>query len=191
MKLNRNTIFLLIVALSLTGAVFFSEIRRDGFNLTTDNTQETEISLIFPFQIEAVKEIDLTIDGNGISFAKIGSNPHPWMMINPEKTKASDAAIAFLLNLFPRAQKKIELLATDNLRQEYGINANSPTITITLEGRDRYQIILGKPNFDDTQIYAEVIFPEKDDIPPHIYLISKSFQYALERDFDEWKNNEQ
>jgi len=187
MKLNRNTIFLLIVALSLTGAVFFSEFRRDGFDLTTDNTQETEIPLIFPFPTEAVKEIDLTIDGNGISFAKTGSNPHPWMMITPEKTRASDAAIAFLLNLFPSAQKKIELLATDNLRQEYGINANSPIITITLEGRDRYQIILGKPNFDDTQIYAEVIFPDEDGIPAQIYLISKSFQYALERDFEEWK----
>ncbi len=187
MKLNPNTIFLLIVALSLTGAVVFSEIRRDGFILTTDNTQETEIPLIFPFPREAVKKIDLTIDDNRISFAKTGNNPYPWMMITPEKTKASDAAIAFLLNLLTSADKKIELLATDNLRQEYGINDNSPMITITLEGRDRYQIILGNPNFDDTQIYAEVIFPEKDKIPAQIYLISKSFQYALLRDFEEWK----
>lgn len=47
-------------------------------------------------------------------------------------------------------------------------------------------MILGKSNFDDTQIYAEVIFPEKEKIKPQIYLVSKSFQYALERNFDEW-----
>lgn len=186
MKLNRNTIFLLIVALSLTGAVFFSEIRRDGFNLTTNDNQEKEIPLIFPFRVEMVEKIDLDIDDNQISFAKTGDNPQPWMMITPEKTKASEGAIAFLLNLLPSAQKKIELLATDSLRKEYGINEQSPIITITLTGGDRYQIILGKSNFDDTQIYAEVIFPESDN-PPQIYLVSKSFQYALERDFDEWK----
>lgn len=187
MKLNRNTIFLLIVALSLAGAVFFSEIVKDGFNWTRKQEQERYIPLIFPFSVEMVQKIDLKINQTLISFAKTGNDPQPWLMTNPEKTKASEAAIAFLLNLFPSAQKKIELLATDSLRKEYGINDKSPVITITISGGDRYQIILGNSNFDNTQIYAEVIFPQKNNQSPQIYLLSKSFQYALERDFSEWK----
>lgn len=187
MKLNRNTIILFITAFSLMGLVFLTQIRKDGFNISPVGKQEDSIPSIFPFKTEEIQALEIKTDGQLIAFEKTGNEPLSWMMKQPENTKASDAAIAFLLNLFPSATKKIELLATDEQRKEYGINNNSPTITITLKNSDRYQMILGKSNFDDTQIYAEVIFPEQEKIKPQIYLVSKSFQYALERNFDEWR----
>ncbi|RMD73160.1 MAG: hypothetical protein D6822_00025, partial [Cyanobacteria bacterium J149] len=117
MKLNRNTIILFITAFSLMGLVFLTQIRKDGFNISPVGKQEDSIPSIFPFKTEEIQALEIKTDGQLIAFEKTGHEPLSWMMKQPENTKASDAAIAFLLNLFPSATKKIELLATDEQRK--------------------------------------------------------------------------
>jgi hypothetical protein len=81
----------------------------------------------------------------------------------------------------------VDISANAQNRQDYGLANSQKKIQIILKNGDSYQMILGIPNFNDTQIYAEVIFPPSKEEQSAIFLVSKSFQYAIERDFEEWK----
>lgn len=187
MKFNRTTISLVILALGLTSFVYFSEIKDQGFDITSkiDRKEETR-EKIFPFDSKDIKSITINLDRQQISFEK--TEKDIWEMIQPEKLTASDAAMSFLVNLFNQAENTVEIPLTEDKKEEYGLTASGYKIQWRLKNGDEYQMILGKSNFDDTQIYAEVIFPDGVERKQNIFLVSKSFQYAIERDFEEWKN---
>ncbi|MGI0483599.1 DUF4340 domain-containing protein [Geminocystis sp. CENA526] len=194
MKFNRTTISLVILALGLTSFVYFSEIKDQGFDITSkiDRVEDTR-EKIFSFDSKDIKSITINLDFDRepklMSFEK--TKKGTWEMIQPEKLTASDAAMAFLINLFNQAQNTVEIPSTENTREEYGLDTSNYKIQWTLDNGDKYEMILGKSNFDDTQIYAEVIFPDSVETTQNIFLVSKSFQYAIERDFDEWTINQE
>ncbi|MBL1211281.1 DUF4340 domain-containing protein [Geminocystis sp. GBBB08] len=187
MKFNRTTISLVILALGLTGFVFFTEIKNQGFNLTPKAENQEKKEKIFPFDTNEIKTISIQVNGNKISFEKTKDSNQSWQMIQPQKITASNAAMSFLVNLFSQAENKVEIPLTEDKREEFGLNKSQHQIWLTLNNNEKYHIILGKPNFDDSQIYAEVNFPKSVNSKQNIFLLSKSFQYAIERDFDEWK----
>jgi hypothetical protein len=187
MKFNRTTISLVILALALTGFVFFREIKNQGFNITPKTEKLGKKEKIFLFDTNEIKTITIQVNDNKISFEKTEDNNQPWQMTTPQKITASDAAMSFLINLFSQAENKLEIPVTENKRQEFGLDISQNQIWLTLNNGQEYHIILGKPNFDDTQIYAEIKFPESVNSKQKFFLVSKSFQYAIERDFEEWK----
>jgi Domain of unknown function (DUF4340) len=191
MKINRTTIFLVMVALALTGFVFFQEIKNQGFDINPKTEKPEEKVKIFPFDTNDIKTIIIQVNKDKISFEKTENNNKSWQMTQPQKITASDAAMSFLINLFSQAENKVEISLTEDKRQEFGLDISQHQIWLTLNNGEEYHIILGKPNFDDTQIYAQVKFPQSINSTQNIFLVSKSFQYAIERDFDEWKENEE
>ena len=184
MKFNRTTIVLLMVSLGLGGVVYLTEIRPDGFSLSRQDEESEEKATIFPFVSEDIIRIMINTGETNLSLQKQDEN---WLMTQPEKEIANEAAIVFLLNLFPQAEGKLDLPVTEARRKEYGLHQSVQTIEVTLANNDRYKLILGDANFDNTQIYAQVTFPDSANKPSSIFLLSKSFQYAIERDFNEWK----
>jgi hypothetical protein len=189
MKFNRTTIIFVILSLGLTVIVYVTEIKPEGFNLENKSEQANEVAKIFPFPTEEIKQIKITLNQKVISFEKQGETTSLWQMTQPEKTMASEAAINFLLNLFPQAEKTLSIPVDAEKKREYGLLETDKSIEIILKNGHKYQMILGNPNFDDTQIYAEVIFPPEINQESAIVLVSKSFQYAIERDFAEWKQS--
>lgn len=187
MKFNPTTIFLVIFALGLTVFVFLREIKDQGFNITPRVQNQNEGKKIFAFDTNDIKNITIQVNDNKIGFEKIKKNNPSWQMTQPEKIIASDAAMSFLINLFNQAENKVEIPSTKEKRQEFGLDISQHQIWLTLNNGEEYHIILGKSNFDNTQIYAEVIFPKSVTSQQNIFLVSKSFQYAIERDFEEWK----
>jgi len=188
MKFNRTTISLVILALGLTGFVYFNEIKDQGFDITSKiGKKEEKTAKIFTFDTKDIKTLTIETDKQKISFEKTEKNT--WEMTQPEKHPASDAAISFLVNLFTQAENKVEIPFTEEKRQEYGLVESPFQIRWILGNGDEYEMILGKANFDDTLIYAQVKFPDSLEAKQNIFLVSKSFQYAIERDFSEWKAN--
>ena len=187
MKFNRTTISLVILSLSLTGIVYITEIKPQGFNLNNKGQKQKEIVRIFPFETQDIQQIIINVDQEVISFQRKENGNSAWQMIEPENLVANNGAIAFLLNLFPQAQKKLELPANIEKRKEYGLLESAKKIELILKNGDQYYLTLGNSNFDNTQIYAEVKFPPSIQDEYSIFLVSKSFQYAIERDFEEWK----
>ncbi len=86
-----------------------------------------------------------------------------------------------------QATNEQEISHSEKNLQEYGLENPNSKIRLTLNNGKEYTVNLGKSNFDNSKIYAQVIFPESQPNNGKIFLISKSFQYAIERDFDEWK----
>ncbi|BAQ61978.1 hypothetical protein GM3708_2384 [Geminocystis sp. NIES-3708] len=187
MKFNRTTIFLVILALGLTAFVFLREIKDQGFDITPKIQNQNEGEKIFTFDTNDIKNITIKINDKKISFEKIKNKNQSWQMTQPEKIIASNAAISFLINLFSQAENKVEIPSTKEKRQEFGLDISQYQIWLTLNNGEEYHMILGKSNFDNTQIYAEVTFPKSVKSQQNIFLVSKSFQYAIERDFEEWK----
>lgn len=187
MKFNRSTIFLVIFALSLTILVFLREIKNQGFNITPQAEIEKKAEKIFSFDTNDIKKIKIEVNNKIISFEKTKDNKQPWQMTQPEKIIASDAAISFLVNLFNQAENKLEIPTSETKLVEFGLDKSSYHIWITLNNDEEYHLILGNDNFDNTQIYAQVIFPTSVKSAQNIFLVSKSFQYAIERDLEEWK----
>jgi hypothetical protein len=192
MKLNRTTISLLILSLGLTSVVYITEIKPEGFNLNPKNQKEEEIPKIFSFKTQDLEKINIKAEQTIITFQKQrkGEENSFWQMTQPENLLANEGAIAFLVNLFPPAEKKLTIPANDENRKKYGLWESQKKIELTLSNGDQYEITLGSANFDNTQIYVEVKFPTTVEDQSSIFLVSKSFQYAIERDFDEWKQNE-
>ena len=189
MKFNRTTIICVIVSLGLSAIVYITEIKPEGFNLDNKNEQQNEVAKIFPFQLEDIQQIIIKADQQVISFQQQEGQNSQWQMTQPENLVASEAAIKFLLNLLSQSENKLSINADSQNRKDYGLLDSSKIIEIILNSGDKYQMILGNPNFDDTQIYAEVIFPAQMKKKSTIFLVSKSFQYAIERDFEEWKQS--
>ncbi|NCO74120.1 MAG: DUF4340 domain-containing protein [Cyanobacteria bacterium] len=186
MKFNRTTISLVILALGLTGFVFFREIKDQQFDLTSKiGKEEEKQEKIFTFDTKEIKNIDIEVNQEKINFEKTDKNV--WLMTQPQKLTVNDAAMNFLINLFNQAENKLEIPSTPEKIQEFGLDKSHHKISLILNNGDKYQIILGKGNFDDTAIYAQVIFPESLKATQNIFLVSKSFQYAIERDLEEWK----
>ncbi len=187
MKFNRTTITLVFLCIGLTTTVYLTQIKPEGFNLENQETTQNEVTKIFPFQTEDIQQITIDINQDVIKFQRKDEPNSPWQMTQPETLLANDGAIAFLVNLFPQAEKKLEISPDVEKKKEYGLLESSPTIAVTLHNEDRYHMILGNANFDDTQIYAQIKFPASIQAQSSIFLVSKSFQYAIERDFGEWK----
>ncbi|HIK36755.1 MAG: DUF4340 domain-containing protein [Geminocystis sp.] len=190
MRLKTSTICLAITAVFLAFITFSPKLASFFLSAFPDLFPKslTKSQPIFPFSPGEIKRIKLRLaDNKRLEFVRISNQPPQWQMIYPQNTKANDAAVSFLTSLFPNAKREIELIPTPQQRQEYGITSSSPTIHVFLQNGQQYRISLGKSNFDDTQIYAEVVFPDSSSQPSRIFLLSKSFQYALQRDFSEWK----
>jgi len=191
MKFNRNTIILVILALSLGMIVYLGEKKNQtSTQINSENSQVNTEAKIFNFDKKEIKTIVVDNQGKKITFDKTATEIKPWLMINPEKIKASDAAISFLINLINQATNKTKIPNQEGQLKEYGLDKPIGKIELILSNGDEYKINLGKPNFDNSQIYAQIIFPQSQPQNQEIFLVSKSFQYAIERDFQEWKETE-
>lgn len=193
MKFNRSTILLSIFAISLASVIYLVEIRPQS-NVTNNDNENLapQEHKLFPFDIEQIKTItidppDSQENSQTLIFEKTQAEVQPWQMSTPEPVKANDASISFLLNLFPQATKKPEIPMDEANLSEYGLETPKATISITLDNGETYQINIGGNNFDNSQIYGLVKFPPSAPQSEGIFLMSKSFQYAVERPYEDWK----
>ncbi|AFZ46412.1 hypothetical protein Cyast_0432 [Cyanobacterium stanieri PCC 7202] len=200
MKFNRSTILLSIFAVSLASIIYLLEIRpqsnvtnNDNENLVRQGDRTATLhDRIFPFDTDQVKII--TIDppqslenSQTLVFEKTDAEVQPWQMSEPEQVRANDASISFLLNLFPQAPRQPEIPMDEANLSEYGLESPRAKITITLDNGENYKISIGGSNFDNSQIYGLVKFPESASQSEGVFLMSRSFQYAVERPYEDWK----
>ena len=188
MKFNRNTIILVVISIGLAGVVYFQEVKPNGLTLQNQEGEETP-EAIFPFAMNDIQEVTVNYQNQAIVFQKqLNQDQVSWQMIEPQQFDISEGSINFLLNLFPSAKKTVAIEDTSEKQTEYGLLDSAKTIEVILANNDRYHMVLGNSSFDNTQIYAQVNFPDNSSPSSQIFLVSKSFQYAIERDVNEWKD---
>ncbi len=200
MKFNRNTIILVLSALTLGSIVYILEVLPQSNHSNQDNSNlVAENEKIFSFETDDITNIVIKIndhpnpsmEGNNpliLEFVKRESEINFWEMKQPIETKASDASLSFLLNLFPQATRQTNIPISESSLVDYGLDNPQAIIFLTLNNGDKYEIYLGNSNFDDSQIYSLVKFPSSAIESEGIFLISKSFQYGVERDLNDWQS---
>jgi hypothetical protein len=187
MKLKSTTIVLILFALGLGGFIYFVEIKNKLKSENIENAENEIMPKLFNFSEKDIKILTIQTEKTVLKFEQTEDKTKPWQMIEPEKVTASEPSISFLTNLLIEAKKNQTFVINKNQLMEYGLDKPIAKILIGLKNQQEKQIILGKPNFDDTLIYAQINPQQQNENSQEIILVSKSFQYAVNREFNDWK----
>lgn len=127
--------------------------------------------------------------GNSSGDKKATPSPEAKATERPEEKigtqmPANDAYVAYLLDKLVKA--KADRIPSDP-RIDYGLNEPLATVDIKLNNQVNHQLILGKPNFNDTSLYAIADPPKQVKEPIQVLLVTKDFEYAVNRPLSEWK----
>jgi hypothetical protein len=184
MKLQKTTWVLLIVALFLGGFVYFYEIVGTP---QREAAKEAEKQL-FSFEEDEIQRVNIYIQEESRKFERV-SEPEPgWRMTEPKDVPASDPSVAFLLNLLVegKSDRIIPNVAPENLK-EYGLDKPQAMVTVRLNNDETHEILLGKPDFNNSFLYAQIDpFSDKSQ-QSNVFLVPMDFEYAVNRPLSEWE----
>lgn len=183
MKLPKTTLILLLLALGLGGFVYFYEIR--GTTQRQEATAKAE--QIFNFTEAQVKSFSVKTQTQNLKFELVDSK---WQMKEPNDTPASAASVAYLLNLLETGKSTRTFSASTTQLAEYGLSEPQSAIAVTLKNNETHQLILGKPDFNGSFLYALADPPVKSTGNVDVLLISPDFANAINRQLSEWKSSE-
>ncbi|MBN3875532.1 MULTISPECIES: DUF4340 domain-containing protein [unclassified Nostoc] len=185
MKLPRTTLILILLALGLSGFVYFYEIR--------GATQREEIKeqkqKIFSFAEDDVQS--LTVKTNKITL-NLERNPESsskpkWLIKSPISGPANDAIVSYLMDLLVKGNSDRTLSTPAKELKEFALDQPQATINITLKNRQSHQLLLGKSNFNGRFLYAQADPAAKPDGNINVLLVSTDFANAVNRELSEWK----
>ena len=189
MKLQRTTLFLLVTALSLGGFVYYSEIQRTQKQEAVKTTKQP----IFSFKEDQIQSLTIYIDEETLEFERV-SEPLPgWRMKTPKNTAASDAAVAFLLDLLVegKSDRSFTVPANQNQLHEYGLDKPLATVRVQLQNQEIHRLILGKPNYNRSFLYAQADPSNQTPQPLKVLLVPLDFEYAVNRPISEWESKQE
>ncbi len=187
MKLQRTTLILLLLALSLGGFVYFYEVQgASKQQLAKDQKQQ-----IFSFEQEQVQSFTLKTKEQTLLFEREDNVSKPiWRMKAPSNTLASDAAVSYLMDLVVKGKSNRTIQVAAAQLQEYGLAQPQAIIEVKLKNQQTHQLILGKPDFNRNFLYAQADPPTKPAGNVDVLLVSPDFENAVERHLSEWKGQD-
>ncbi len=187
MKLPKTTLILVFLALGLGGFVYFYEIRGEPQR----EEIKTQKQQIFSFTEDDIQSLAVKTKDITLNFKR---NPEAgnsrWLLISPITEPANDAIVAYLTNLLVQGQSDRTLSTPANQLGEFGLDQPLATININLKNQTNHQLILGKPNFNDSFLYAKTDSPTPGNGNVNILLVSTDFENAVNRELSEWKKPE-
>lgn len=184
--LKPTTLILVVLALILGGVVYYSETK-------TANQQETvqkKQKKLFAFTEADIKNLRIEKETETIELERTNDPTKPWQMKQPDNVPASDAVVSYLSNLLVNGQSDRSFTIPTNQKQDYGLDKPLTKIKIQLTNQNTHEVILGRPNFDNQFLYAEVDPPTDSNKDIEIFLVPIDFQYAVERKIEEWKEKD-
>jgi hypothetical protein len=187
MKFKPTTLALVAIAILLGGVVYFTETRRSSSPEATEGAGGS----IFEFEESQVQSFTVETPEQTLSFAK--DDAGQWQMQQPEPGLASDASVAYLLNLLATAESDRPLTVPAANVSEFGLDEPAATINVVLDNQETHQLILGSANFDNSAIYAQAD-PETtaeettEEAELTVLLVSPDFENAVNRPLEEWRS---
>jgi hypothetical protein len=184
MKLQRTTLILLLLALGLGGFVYFYEIQ----GATQRQEAKAQKQKIFSFNEEQVQSFTVKNKNQTLKFELSNQSGKPkWQMKDPSDTPASDASVSYLLNLLVSGKSDRTLSVPVAQLREYGLDRPGATVEVKLNNQKTHRLILGKPNFDRSFLYAQADPPTQATGQVDVLLVSTDFENAVNRSLSEWK----
>ena len=187
MKLQRTTLILLASALCLGGFVYISEIQRTH----QQEAAKTIKQPIFSFKEDQIQSLTIYINEETLEFERVTGKEPGWRMKTPKDTPASDASVSFLLNLLVEGKSDRSFPIQTQQLPEYGFDKPLAIVKVQLKNQQTHQLILGKPDFNRSFLYAQVDPPPQTPQPLKVLLVPIDFEYAVKRPMSEWQSKEE
>ena len=202
MKLQRTPVALMLAAL-LLGAIVY--IRESDNSAQQKSTQTLTQQKLFPFKEDEIQTITIQTQAQTLAFTKTptvatqptsqpasqptpkptaSSAPSKWIMTAPRQTAANDASIAYLLSLMATGSSEQTIVVSSNKQAEFGFDKPLATVEVKRLNQQTHRLILGKPNFNRSRLYAQVDPPTGTDLT--VQLVSIDFESAVTRALPEW-----
>lgn len=150
----------------------------------TETTEETGAEIPAETTTETVNSEANAATENSNSADKITDKS---TQISQEKVYANEAYVSFLLEQLISDRSQQTLTANPEQIKEYGLNPPVAIIEVILKDQKIYQMILGKSEFSGNAIYAQVNPPLPETQNQTVLVVSKNFQYAVDRTLEDWK----
>ncbi|GAB4225821.1 MAG: hypothetical protein Kow0049_04080 [Stanieria sp.] len=184
MKLKGTTWLLMILAAILGSWVYFYEIRGEQQRTISATNQQQ----IFNFTEVEINRIIIQKPNQTLEFERTGKNEEPWQMKQPQNVTASDATIAFLLDLITNGKSDRSFTVPQSDLSQYGLDNPIAHIIIESNNQTNQEIFLGQPSLNKELIYAYIPTSESST-NVNILLVSRNWQYAVDRELSEWRQN--
>jgi Domain of unknown function (DUF4340) len=183
MKLQRTTLILILLALSLGGFVYFYEIRG-----ATQRTLESESKKqIFNFAADDIQSLTIKRSSGDVVLERSNSaNPPKWLLKAPLNAPASDASVSYLTDLLVKGVQNRTITTEVSQLNQFGLDQPQATVEIKLKNQKTHRLLLGKPDFNNSFLYA-IVDPNTANSKANVLLISKDFQNAVSREISEWQ----
>jgi hypothetical protein len=183
MKLPKTTLILVLLALGLGGFVYFYEIQ----GATQREEAKANQQQIFSFAEDDVQSLTVQTAKLTLNLER-NSQPNPkWLLKSPVSEPANDAIVSYLMDLLVKGKSNQTVSIAANQAADFGLNQPQATITINLKNQKTHQIILGKPNFNRSFVYAQVDPNNQANDNLNVLLVSTDFENAVNRELSEWK----
>jgi cell division septation protein DedD len=192
MKLQKTPLILLFSALALGSFVFLQEVQKPS----QKSEIKSEAQPVFAFKEADVKAFRVQTSKQTLKFEKSApSGPEKngaisssaWRMIAPENTPANEASVAFLLSLMATSRSDRTLPTPVGRKSEFGLESPFATVEVQLGNQKTHRLLLGKPNFNRTFLYALADPPTGGTHDLAVLQVPIDFQNAVDRPLFEWK----
>jgi hypothetical protein len=182
MKLQRTSFGLLVIAALLAGVVAVYEQQQKAVPAATGVDQPAS-QRVFDFSEDTIALVTIETRRPAVTIERVAGQ---WRLSAPLKVPANAATVAFLTNLLTTTQRDRTLNVSADRAAEFGLAQPTGTITTTLTDQKQHKLVLGKPSFDRTFLYA-LIDPDPNAKELAVSLISPQFANAVDRDLAEWQ----
>lgn len=208
MKLQKTPLILLAIALLLGAFVYLYEVQ----GKPQRETAQAQTAQLFVFKEEEARSLTLTTPTQTFAFAKtpaarVASAPKAqlsapkaqataptetlvWAMTAPDRAVANDASVAYLLNLLATGKRQQTIAVPAAKQAEFGLDKPMAIAEVKLANQQTHRLILGKPNFNRSGLYAQVDPPAQSNADRSVVLVSTDFENAVKRPLAEWKAKE-
>ncbi|MBE9128440.1 MULTISPECIES: DUF4340 domain-containing protein [unclassified Coleofasciculus] len=189
MKLQRTTLILLVLAVFLGGFVYFYEVQGAPKREAAKETKKP----IFSFEEDQIQGVTIYLNKDQrkkiFKFERVGKEKMPWQMKYPKDVSASDASVAFLLDLLVEGKSDRSFTVPATQLKEYGLDKPQATVKVELKNREIHRINLGKPDFNRSFLYAQIDPRTQDSGQVDVLLVPVDFEYAVNRPVSEWEQS--
>jgi hypothetical protein len=182
MKIKPATLFLVLVALLMGGVVMVA-----GNQRPPEQAEKQPGQKLFAFEEKQVQSLTVKTQLRSLKFERDKNGK--WQMLEPDKIAASDASIAYLLDLLAgKSDRTFTALASD--RESFGFHQPLATVDVVLDNKEKHRLLLGSYDFNRSFIYALVDPPPALSGDIKVLLAAPGFENAVNRSLEEWKEVE-
>ncbi|NET01546.1 MAG: DUF4340 domain-containing protein [Sphaerospermopsis sp. SIO1G1] len=181
--MKKTTLILIVLALGLGTFVYFTETRVTN---KQEEVKQTKVKL-FDFTADDVQFLSIQTKEMTVNIERSDkSEPPKWLLKLPVDEVANDAIVSYLMDLLVGKGEKISSPNNDQM-SEFGLDKPFATINIKLKNENSYQLTLGKSNFNESLLYAQVGTGDDNNEKKAVFLVSKDFANAVNRELSEWQ----